>query len=132
MLKRLALAGALLCACVTPALAMERHHWRHHHHAHHADHRGVRAPAERPARWCGWYVGRVLGLYDRALWVARNWARVGAPTGPSPGAVVVWPHHVGIVRAVSGRHILVHSGNDGHRIRTRWRSMRGVIAFRRV
>ena len=34
MLKKLAFAGALLCACAFAAPAQARHHHRHHHHAH--------------------------------------------------------------------------------------------------
>lgn len=77
-------------------------------------------------------MAKITGMHDRSLWLARNWARVGRPTHARPGAIVVWRHHVGRVIAVSGSRILVHSGNDGHRVRTRWRTTRGVIAFRSV
>ena len=55
------------------------------------------------------------------------------PAGPGIGVVVVWPHHVGIItgQAPNGEW-LVHSGNDGGAVRTRARSLRGAIAFRRV
>jgi hypothetical protein len=45
----------------------------------------------------------------------------------------VWPHHVGIITGQSpdGQWI-VHSGNDGGAVRTRPRSLAGVIAFRYV
>jgi len=84
--------------------------------------------------WCGIYMGQYFGMHDRSLWVARNWAKVGSPAGgPSEGVVVVWPHHVGVIagRTPSGEWI-VHSGNDGGAVRTRARSLRGVIAFRQV
>ncbi|MCW2317966.1 hypothetical protein M2322_003531 [Rhodoblastus acidophilus] len=160
MLRPLAFAGALLCAC-SPAMAggfwddvfapapSPVHHYAgvgkkvrpaRGHHARvswargaavaHRDFQASYGP--RPAAWCGWFMTRLTGLHDRALWLARNWAHVGEPSAARPGAVVVWPHHVGRVEAVSGGRILVLSGNDGHRVRTRWRSMRGVIAFRRV
>ena len=103
---------------------------RHHHH--HLSRAGLRSLGARPRAWCGWYMTRLTGIHDRALWLARNWARVGAPTRARAGAVVVWPHHVGRVEAVKGNRILVLSGNDGHAVRTRWRSLRGVIAFRSV
>lgn len=84
--------------------------------------------------WCGIYMNQYFGKSDRSLWVARNWAREGAPAhGPSEGVVVVWPHHVGVIvgRSPSGEW-LVHSGNDDNAVRTRPRSLRGVIAFRQV
>jgi hypothetical protein len=46
----------------------------------------------------------------------------------------VWPHHVGVIRGGpnSSGEYLVESGNDGHAVRTRYRSLSGVIAFRYV
>src|SRR6516162_10439224 len=65
----------------------------------------------------------------------KEWAREGiAARGPVAGVVVVWPHHVGEIwdgPDKRGRW-LVHSGNDGNAVRTRWRSLFGVIAFRWV
>lgn len=90
--------------------------------------RPVGCPARR---WCGCYMAAHLGISDRSLWVARNWARVGhAAPGPQAGAIVVWRHHVGLIRAAEGNRILVLSGNDGRAVRERWRSIRGVIAYR--
>jgi hypothetical protein len=72
-----------------------------------------------------------LGIHAPGLWVARNWARIGhAVSGPQAGAIVVWRHHVGLIRAAEGNRILVLSGNDGRRVRERWRTTRGVIAYR--
>ena len=72
---------------------------------------------------------------DHRLVRAREWAREGiAVSGPGAGVVVVWPHHVGEILGgpnARGRW-LVHSGNDGNAVRTRWRSLFGVIAFRWV
>ena len=46
------------------------------------------------------------------------------------GAVVVWAHHVGkIVGAENGQWV-IESGNDGHALRTRPRSIAGAIAIR--
>lgn len=89
-------------------------------------------PAGCPPRaWCGCFLSSYLGIHSRNLWVARNWARVGHPaSGPQAGAVVVWPNHVGLIRAAEGGRILVLSGNDGRAVRERWRSTRGVIAYR--
>lgn len=88
-------------------------------------------PAGCPARrWCGCWLAKHLGMNRRDLWLARNWARVGRPTSPQPGAIVVWHRHVGKVTAVEAGRIKVLSGNDGRMVRERWRSARGVIAYR--
>lgn len=93
---------------------------------------GVR-PSGCPARaWCGCWLGRHMGIADRGLWLARNWARIGSATSISTGAIVVWRHHVGRITAVEGGKVKVLSGNDGGRVRERWRSVAGAIAFRRI
>jgi len=85
----------------------------------------------RPRAWCGWWLGRQLGMLSRTLWLARNWAHVGTPTTKQTGAIVVWRHHVGKITAVrADGAIKVLSGNDGRAVRDRWRSARGVIAYR--
>lgn len=87
----------------------------------------------RPAAWCGWWLGQHLGMPDRRLWLARNWASVGSNAGgPQLGAVVVWRHHVGIITGRQGERWVVKSGNDGRRVRERPRSLAGAIAFRLV
>jgi hypothetical protein len=65
----------------------------------------------RPAKWCGWYMRTQLGggaEYN----VAANWRNYGRPASPQVGAVVVWPHHVGMItgRSANGQWI-VKSGN---------------------
>lgn len=90
-------------------------------------------PAQCPPRaWCGCWLAQHLGLGDRALWLARNWSRIGSPAhGPAPGVIAVWPHHVGQVTGVPGPgRIVLLSGNDGRAVRERERSSRGVIAWR--
>jgi len=81
----------------------------------------------RPARWCGWWMRTQLGGGPE-LNLARNWKNWGRPSGPQVGAVVVWPHHVGIItgRASNGQWI-VKSGNDGGRVRERPRSVTGAV-----
>lgn len=109
---RILSAVALLCAIATPSYAR---------------------PAHCPARaWCGCYLAAHLGMNNRALWLARNWAKVGRNAGgPAVGVVVVWRHHVGkIVGRDSAGRWLVHSGNDSRAVRTRARSLSGAIAFR--
>ncbi len=91
-----------------------------------------RAGHGRPRAWCGWWLGHHLGIPLRSLWLARNWASVGTPAQPAPGVVVVWRHHVGIITGHSAKGWIVKSGNDGHRVRERPRSVAGAIAFRRV
>lgn len=87
----------------------------------------------RPAAWCGWWLGQHLGMHDRRLWLARNWASRGQNAGgPGIGVVVVWRHHVGIITGQHGNQWVIKSGNDGRRVRERPRSVASAIAFRRV
>lgn len=88
----------------------------------------------RPSAWCGWWMSQHLGMHDRRLWLARNWASVGRPaSGPAPGVIGVMSHHVFKVLAVLGPgRVLAISGNDSHAVRTRSRSTRGVFAWRQV
>lgn len=94
----------------------------------------VGRPAGCPSAWCGCYLAQLLGLNDRSLWLARNWAfKFPRVAGPAPGVVAVWRHHVGQVTAVPGPgRIILKSGNDGHAVRERERSTAGVIAWVRV
>jgi hypothetical protein len=75
----------------------------------------------------------LFGIADKSLNLAANWAYVGRPTYPHAGAIVVWRHHVGVLRSDphNGR-ALVLSGNDGHAVRERERSIAGAIAFREL
>jgi len=130
-MRRLFAVGIALACMSAPAFAS--HHREHHpigkassHHGHYARH--TRA-------WCGAYMRHVYGISDPRLNLARNWASVGSnASGPRVGAVVVWPHHVGVIRGGpdSNGEWLVESGNDGHAVRTRYRSLRGAVAFRYV
>jgi hypothetical protein len=52
--------------------------------------------------------------------------------GPSVGTIVVWRHHVGKIVGQQNGQWIVQSGNDGHAVRTRPRSLAGAIAFRRA
>jgi hypothetical protein len=109
-------------------LPARRQHWRHD-----MPQAAGQRTSGRPSAWCGWWLGHHLGMPLRHLWLARNWAKVGSPAGgPAPGVVVVWRHHVGIITGHSPRGWVVKSGNDGHAVRERPRSVSGAIAFRRV
>jgi hypothetical protein len=87
----------------------------------------------RPSAWCGWWLGQHLGMLSRNLWLARNWRHEGSNAGgPGVGVIVVWAHHVGIITGKHRDQWIVKSGNDGHRVRERPRSVARAIAFRRV
>lgn len=90
------------------------------------------APGDpRPSAWCGWWLRQHLGVADRLYNLARAWARYGQPAhGPGEGVIVVWRHHVGIITGRADGQWIVKSGNDGHAVRERPRSLAGVIAFR--
>jgi hypothetical protein len=85
--------------------------------------------------WCGAFmrlVMRAAGYPDLPSGnLAAAWRRYGRPNAPQPGAIVVWRHHVGLITALHGAGFAtVISGNDGHRVRERPRSIAGAIAFR--
>lgn len=88
--------------------------------------RGVKGVGARPARWCGWWMRTQKGGGPE-LNLARNWARWGHPSGPKVGAVVVWPHHVGMITGRTASGWIVKSGNDGGRVRERQRSVAGAV-----
>ncbi len=85
----------------------------------------------RPAEWCGWEMRRLVGGDPgQAYNLARNWAHWGQPGPAGVGAVVVWPHHVGKIVGQENGMWVIESGNDGHALRTRPRSIAGAIAVR--
>ena len=86
----------------------------------------------RPSAWCGWYMRTLVGADPGPQYnLARSWAHYGVNAGgPSVGAIVVWPHHVGKIVGQENGQWIVQSGNDGHDIRARPRSLAGAIAFR--
>ena len=88
-------------------------------------------PRGCPSRWCGCYLAHHFGMPHRKdLWRARNWAKIGRPTRPKVGAIVVWPHHVGVIVGKTTKGWIVRSGNDGNRVRVRVRAIHNAIAFR--
>ena len=122
--------------------AVHRAFHSHQRVSHHVQRRGKhvtrRARADvargggRPRAWCGWWLGNHLGIANRNLWLARNWASIGRKAQPGIGVVVVWRHHVGIITGRAGSSWIVKSGNDGNAVRERPRSVAGAIAFRGV
>jgi hypothetical protein len=90
--------------------------------------------ADAAGRWCGNYARTHLVNRDpgTAYNLACNWQNWGSPSYAHEGAMVVWcskhHHHVGkITGPCSGNVCVVTSGNDGHAVRTRARSVAGAI-----
>ncbi len=145
-------------AAVTVFAQAAQAHERHHHHANHhhvaRSHRGMEAEASqqafgavgleyrtathlgggagpRPAAWCGWAMRQLVGSDPGSAYnLARNWAHWGHSGPAGVGAVVVWPHHVGKIVGQQNGEWIIESGNDGHALRSRARSIAGAIAIR--
>ena len=134
MFRNILVATAVLCACATTAEARSRHHQRHSHYRHHHGHHHASQQAGRPRAWCGWFMrGQVGSDPGPSFNLARSWASYGSNAGgPQVGAIVVWRHHVGKIVGQENGQWIVQSGNDGHAVRTRPRSIAGAIAFRRA
>jgi hypothetical protein len=85
----------------------------------------------RPSAWCGWEMRHLVsGDPGPSYNLARNWAHWGHAGPAGVGAVVVWPHHVGKIVGRENGEWVIESGNDGHALRTRPRSIAGAIAVR--
>jgi hypothetical protein len=125
MMRILMAAMAVLCLFGSSAEARSHHHYRHYAGG---GHRG----AGRPYAWCGWFMRSQVGSDPGPTYnLARSWAHYGSNAGgPAVGAIVVWPHHVGKIVGQENGQWIVQSGNDGHAVRTRPRSLAGAIAFR--
>jgi hypothetical protein len=134
MFRNILVATAVLCACATTADAKSRHHQRHSHYRHHHGHHHASQQVGRPRAWCGWFMrGQVGSDPGPSFNLARSWARYGSNAGgPQVGAIVVWRHHVGKIVGQENGQWIIQSGNDGHAVRTRPRSIAGAIAFRRA
>jgi hypothetical protein len=157
-LTTLTVAFAAVTIFTQAAQAHEHHHRRHRAYHHVArSYRGLRMEAEspyaregfgfgggeyraarlsggvgpRPAAWCGWAMRQLVGGDPGASFnLARNWAHWGRSGPAGIGAVVVWPHHVGKIVGRENGQWVIESGNDGHALRTRARSIGGAIAIR--
>jgi hypothetical protein len=96
-----------------------------------AQHVAYRGAGRRPAAWCGWEMRQLVGSDPGQSYnLARNWARWGHAGPVGVGAVVVWAHHVGKIVGQENGQWVIESGNDGHALRTRPRSIAGAIAIR--
>jgi hypothetical protein len=139
------IVAILIVAAAKTAGAAERHHRAHHYGHHHRHYDRINPVAEglghglihmlesvrRPARWCGWEMRQLVSSDPGPTFnLARSWASWGQSGPAGVGAVVVWPHHVGKIVGQQGGTWVVESGNDGHAVRTRPRSLAGVIAIR--
>lgn len=85
--------------------------------------------------WCGCFLRHYFGLADKSLNLAANWAGIGRASNAHSGVIVVWRHHVGLMRSEPDAYgdAVVLSGNDGRgQVRERSRSIRGAIAFREL
>jgi hypothetical protein len=153
MIRRTLLVTAAVSLSLTASKAsahsLHQHHAYHHHRWHRATYRhgakrhdrgnfygsNVAAARALGLAWCGAEMADELGIHGqqgRQLWLARNWARVGTPTSAHMGAVVVWPHHVGRIVGQENGQWVVRSGNEDGGVRSRIRSLAGVIAIREV
>ncbi|SDS06969.1 hypothetical protein [Bradyrhizobium canariense] len=131
-MRTLMAAALVLCVFGSSAEAHSHSHHRRYHHSHHAGrHYGY---AGRPSAWCGWYMRSQVGSDPGPSYnLARSWAHYGSNAGgPTVGAIVVWRHHVGKIVGQENGQWIVQSGNDGHAVRTRPRSLAGAIAFRQA
>jgi uncharacterized protein (TIGR02594 family) len=85
--------------------------------------------------WCAVFANMILaraGFSGTGSAAARSFAQYGRlASGPAPGVIAVWPHHVGFVVGSAGPgRIRVVSGNHNHRVDESTYATRSVMAFR--
>lgn len=81
-----------------------------------------------PRAFCGCGLARYLGLHDKRLNLAWNWARFYPHTTPHPGAAAVRRHHVMLLeRHVEGTRWLVRDWNGGRHLA--WEHVRDVRGY---
>ena len=100
-----------------------------------AEHYRGTNPTGHSRAWCAVFANMVLartGYRGTGSAAARSFAQYGRPaSGPAPGVIAVWPHHVGFVVGSAGPgRIRVVSGNHNHRVDESVYATRGVMAFR--
>jgi hypothetical protein len=86
-------------------------------------------PAGCPHSYCGCGLRKYLGLSDKRLNLAWNWARLFPRTYAHAGAAAVRAHHVMLlVRHVSGSNWIVRDYNSGNGVsRIHERNVRGYV-----
>lgn len=142
-MKLMTLTAAVAAALVFAQSAQAHEHHRHRYSYRHAyarweRHHDVAGRSERaaqfggrPAAWCGWEMRQLVSSDPGPSYnLARNWAHWGEPGPAGVGAVVVWRHHVGKIVGREDGQWVIESGNDGHALRSRPRSLAGIIAIR--
>jgi len=92
-------------------------------------------PTGRGRAWCAVFANMILertGHSGSGSALARSFASYGRPApGPVPGAIAVFPHHVGFVVGSDGPgRIRIVSGNHSHRVGEGIYPARRVIAYR--
>jgi hypothetical protein len=137
----LALASALVWLAMPHAHAATRHHRHYRHHPHGRDLVAVAQPyigrgnfTGFHGKWCAAAVGRWLtqaGFRRLPSLRAIDYRHYGRPSGPVHGAIAVMRHHIGIVVGLSGRGVLILSGNHSHRVGLGVYSARKIVAYRR-
>jgi len=97
---------------------------------------GRTRPADCPSKWCACYLDKKLAAHGhkkRGSHRARDFASYGRATGAHRGAIMVQPHHVGIVTGVcSDGRIQAISGNHSRRVGIGCYRRSTIIAFRSV
>lgn len=100
-----------------------------------SQHLGASRPSGCPSKWCACYLDKVLaaaGYKIRGSYRARDFAIYGEAVKPmTVGAIMVMPHHVGVVAGLcpDGRVQLL-SGNYSRRVGVGCYSARKAIAWR--
>lgn len=85
-------------------------------------------PAGCPFQFCGCGLAKYLGINDRRLNLAWNWARLFPRTHAQPGAAAVRHHHVMLLeRQVSPGRWVVLDFNGGRHLT--WRHVRNVGGY---
>ena len=86
-------------------------------------------PGGCPSAYCGCGLARYLGLHDRRLYLAWNWARLFSRTYPHAGAAAVRHGHVMLLQQhIAGTHWRVIDFNGGRHLS--WiheRDVRGYV-----
>ncbi len=139
-MTRIALGLVSLIALIaSPAEARTKHHKHYQHHRHHI-HKYTAPPARayrtrqvydananvaviggRPAgcpyQFCGCGLRKYLGITDKRLDLAWNWAKFFPRATPRPGVAAVHHHHVMLlVSHVSGSNWIVRDYNGGRHL----------------
>lgn len=93
----------------------------------------IGAATARPSAWCGWYARTLAPVrLGNEYNLACQWLHYGRPTNARVGAFVIWcgrhHRHVGLVTRIDANgNVTVKSGNDGHAVRERIRSVAGAV-----